>query len=95
MGSQRRIAQSLMDHFELTEEEAYSKVRWIEEVTSHQDEVTAAIWPLIHDGDVDEALSDLRSLCHRLSNSTMNLQAAFTGVKRRPKNDESAGPDSH
>ncbi len=80
------MAESLMDHFLLTEEEAYSKVRWIEAVTDLEDEIEESIRYLIDDeGNLEETLSALIEVQQRLANARLNLQAAFAGVRKREK----------
>jgi hypothetical protein len=84
MGSQRYISGALQEAFVLTEEQADHKFRHVEAIMDIQDEIADAVWPLINDGDLDETLRVLREITHRLSNCTMNLEAAFLGVERRP-----------
>lgn len=84
MGSQRRIAEVLMQHFLLTEEQAWDKIKYIEAIgDSVCDELAAAIFPLLDEGDLEQALRDIREVRDRLNNSILNLQAAFTGVEKR------------
>lgn len=90
MGSARRIAEDLMRNFLLTEEEAYSKVRYIEKLQAIGDFISDALYPLLEDGDLEETLGDLIALQQQLAYDTLNLSAAFTGVERRRKtHDES------
>lgn len=82
MGYQRGIAEALMEHFVLTKDEAWDKVKYVE-ATQLGDELSDTIQYLLQDGELDETLEGLENLLHQLANARMNLMAAFSGVKKR------------
>ncbi len=86
MGSARRIAEGLMEHFLLTEEEAYAKVKYVEAVDLG-DEIHDMLTLLVDEGDLDECLQGLIDLIHQLANARIDLMAAFSGVKKRRTTD--------
>jgi hypothetical protein len=84
MGSQRYIAQDLMRHFFLNEGHAH-KIADLVQNTNVGDYLSDDIVMLTDEGDLEETLRDLRDTRHMLDNAILNLQAAFTGVRKRPE----------
>lgn len=81
MGSARRIAEGLMEHFLLTEE-AYGKVKYIDALELG-DEIHETLMDLVDNGELDETLEGLENLIRHLSKDRLNLMAAFAGVRKR------------
>jgi hypothetical protein len=82
MGTQSRIARSLMSNFMLNEPDAYSMTQLIE-AFQFGDEIDDALWALEEKGDLPQTLADLNLVRAKLGTAIDDLAAAFKDVKLR------------
>ena len=88
MGHQRYLAESLMEHFLLTEDEAYRLTPLIEKVEYAGDDFSDAIWNITEHGNLEEApLSVARKVLGEIGTNIDSLERELKDVRKR-KNDE-------
>jgi hypothetical protein len=82
MGTQSRIANSLMKNFMLNEPDAYSMTKLIE-AFQLGDEIDDALFALEENGDLTQTLADLNGVRMKLDTAIDDLAAAFSRLQPR------------
>lgn len=83
MGTQRYLAESIMEHFLVTEDEAYRLAVLVEGAEFIGDDIADAVYPLPAEGDLTRALEQLRSVHELLGDRIAALDVAFSGLSKR------------
>jgi hypothetical protein len=82
MGSQRYLAEALMKHFVIPQDQAYQLARLIEDVQVG-DDVSDAVYPIEQSGNVEAAISQLTSIHAQLGSRIIRLGVAAGKLEKR------------
>lgn len=83
MGSGRRLAEALMEHFVISESEAWKLVPLIEDIQFGGDALSDAVWPLEECGDTGRALQQLEQFHQKLGEQIEQLRTATSQLTPR------------
>lgn len=85
MGSQRYLAESLMRHFNITEDNAYQLTTFVESVQVGN-ELVDAVYPLTYAGDIQGSIRELTRIHALLGDNIRSLNQEFSALEPRIDN---------
>jgi hypothetical protein len=82
MGMQAYISREIEKNYDVTADHSIQLAKLIENA-SLGDDIHDAVWPLVADGDLPEALAQLSRVRNRLDTAIEDIAVAFSALEKR------------